>query len=89
FNIRDLFPSYFTHMQSDERSSTSSINPAQLKSFTDNQNSNSYLISILRSLLSFTSFHSSPVTYFFFVHLNSLYWIDILNTTKTNIDRHT
>ncbi|CAF0986163.1 unnamed protein product [Rotaria sordida] len=66
-----------------------SINPYQLKSSTDDQYSNSYLISTLRSLLSFTSFYSSPVTYFFFAHVNSSYWIDRLYTTKTNIDRHT
>ncbi|CAF1073577.1 unnamed protein product [Rotaria sp. Silwood1] len=88
FNMHDLFPSYFTHIQSDERTSTSSTNPSQLKSFTDDQNSNSYSISTLRSLLSFTSFDSSPVTYFF-AHVNSSYWIDTLDTTKTNIDRHT
>ncbi|CAF2873333.1 unnamed protein product [Rotaria sp. Silwood2] len=68
-------------MQSDERPSTSSINPTQLKSSTDDQNSNSYSISTLRSLLSFTSFDSSPVTYFF-AHVNSSYWIDTLDTTK-------
>ncbi|CAF4418347.1 unnamed protein product, partial [Rotaria sp. Silwood2] len=88
FNIRDLFPSYFTYLQSDERTSASSINSSQLKSSTDDQNSNSYSISTLRSLLSFTSFDSSPVTYFF-AHVNSSYWIDTLDTTKTNIDRHT
>ncbi|CAF3016883.1 unnamed protein product [Rotaria sp. Silwood2] len=89
FNIRDLFPSYFTHIQSDERMNTSSIHSSQLKSPSDEQNSNSYSISTLRSLLSFTSFYSSPVTFLFFAHVNSSYWIDTLYTTKTNIDRHT
>ncbi|CAF1314677.1 unnamed protein product [Rotaria sordida] len=67
---------------------TSSIHSYQLKSPSDELNSNSYSISTLRSLLSFTSFYSSPVTYFF-AHVNSSYWIDRLDTTKTNTDPHT
>ncbi|CAF2055249.1 unnamed protein product [Rotaria magnacalcarata] len=86
FNIRDIFPTYFTNIQSDDRRTTSSINPSHSKSSTDDQNS--YSISTLRSLLSFASFDSSPVTYFF-AQVNSSYWIDTLDTTKTNIDRHT
>jgi hypothetical protein len=64
------------------------LNPPQIKSSTDDQSSNSYSISTLRSLLSFTSFDSSPATYFF-AQVNSSYWIDTLDTTKTNVDRHT
>ncbi|CAF3203107.1 unnamed protein product, partial [Rotaria sp. Silwood2] len=65
FNIRDLFASYLTDIQSDERPNTSSINLTQLKSSTDDQYSNSYSILTLHSLLSFTSFYSSSVTFFF------------------------
>ena len=45
-------------------------------------------MSTLRSLLTFGSFDSSPATYFF-AQVNSSYWIDTLDTTKTNVDRHT
>ena len=89
-NMRELFPSYFLDNQSDDKSppitTTSSLNPSQSKASSDDQNS--YSISTLRSLLSFTSFDSSPATYFF-AQVNSSYWIDTLDTTKTNVDRHT
>ena len=83
-NIRDLFPSCFTDIPSEEKPTTSSINPSQSKSSIDDQ----YSISTLRSLLSITSFDSSPATYFF-AQVNSSYWIDTLDATKTNVDRHT
>ncbi|CAF4672682.1 unnamed protein product, partial [Rotaria sp. Silwood2] len=72
FNIRDLFASYLTDIQSDERPNTSSINLTQLKSSTDDQYSNSYSILTLHSLLSFTSFYSSSVTFFFCSHIFDL-----------------
>ncbi|CAF3669589.1 unnamed protein product, partial [Adineta steineri] len=87
FNIRDLFPSYFTHLQTDDKTMTNSTNPLESKPLSDEQNTNSFSISALRSLLSFTSFDSSPATYFF-AQVNSSYWIDTLDTTKTNVDRH-
>ena len=67
---------------------TSSLNPSQPKPSTNEQNANSYSTSTLRSLLSFTSFDSSPATYFF-AQVNSSYWIDTLDTSKTNVHRHT
>ena len=83
-NIRDLFPSYFTDIPSEEKPLTPSINSAPSKSSPDEQ----YSLPILRSLLSITSFDSSPTTYFF-AQVNSSYWIDTLDATKTNVDRHT
>ena len=67
---------------------TGSMNPSQSKSSLPDANANAYSMATLRSLLSFTSFDLSPATYFF-AQVNSSYWIDTLDTTKTNVHRHT
>ncbi|CAF1058543.1 unnamed protein product [Adineta ricciae] len=87
-NIRDLFSSYFIHLQSDDQTMTSPMNSSQPKLSSDEQTTNSYSTSTLRSLLAFTSFDSSPATYFF-AQVNSSFWIDTLDTPKTNVERHT